>query len=185
MFYIKIFFIFIEKWNFHIKIQSKFCVIDDCKPLHSRYFNSSILEKVAVYSVALCSVALCSVAQCSVAPCSVFCCSVICCSVAVCREQLVSPAEEPSPLCRIAWLCYKQADSVGCNFLVARVYPNVTTLVLSVGNILNISRRQCSVLSWVNLSLILCSGDVWRYFPRFYGNQYEIEANITYLCYFL
>ena len=46
----------------------------------------------------------------------------------------ILPAEEPSPFCRITRLSNKQTNSIGGHFLVAGIYPDMTSLVLSVEN---------------------------------------------------
>ena len=47
---------------------------------------------------------------------------------------IILPAEEPSPFCRIARLGNKQTNSIGGHLLVAGIYPDMSTLVLSVEN---------------------------------------------------
>ena len=47
---------------------------------------------------------------------------------------IILPAEEPSPFCRIAGLGNKQTNSIGGHFLVAGIYPDMSSLVLSMEN---------------------------------------------------
>ena len=58
----------------------------------------------------------------------------ICASCQVLFFFIILPAEEPSPFCRIAGLGNKQTNSIGGHFLVAGIYPDMTSLVLSVEN---------------------------------------------------
>ena len=51
-----------------------------------------------------------------------------------CVVLVILPAEEPGPFCRIAGLGNKQTNSIGGHFLVAGIYPNMPSFVLSMEN---------------------------------------------------